>query len=80
MGVEVAFRWEFRDHHRCRPAELQRLAEQAAAAGAELLVTTEKDAMNLPDCTADMMASRPLLWLKIGVEIEREEEFLRHIL
>ncbi len=80
LEVKVAFRWEFRDHHHCRPAELERLLEQAMAAGAEMLVTTEKDAMNLPECMAGMVAPRQLLWLKIGVEIEREEEFLRHIL
>ena len=47
LGVEVKLRRAFGDHHRYRRAELKRFAEQAAAAGASALVTTEKDAMNL---------------------------------
>jgi tetraacyldisaccharide 4'-kinase len=80
LGLEVAFRWAFGDHHRYRPVELRRLAEQATAAGAEALVTTEKDVMNLCDGAPALVAPHPLLWLKIGIEIEREEEFLRRIL
>lgn len=49
MGIEVAGRRSFRDHYRYRPADLLRLRREAAAAGAETFVTTEKDAINLPD-------------------------------
>jgi len=80
LGIEVAFRWAFRDHHQYRPAEVKRLAEQAAAAGAEALVTTEKDVMNLCEGAPAMVAPGKLFWLKIGIEIDNEEEFLRRIL
>jgi tetraacyldisaccharide 4'-kinase len=79
LGLEIAFHWAFRDHHHYSPGELRRLAEQAASAGAEALVTTEKDAMNLPQGACSLVAPHRLLWLKIGVEIDREEEFLRRI-
>jgi tetraacyldisaccharide 4'-kinase len=80
MGLEIAFRRSFSDHHHYRPGELKRLAEQASAAGAETLATTEKDAMNLCEGAVEIVAPTRLLWLEIGVEIDQEEDFLRRIL
>ncbi len=80
LGLECAFRQAFGDHHRYRPEELRRLAGRAAEAGAEALVTTEKDAINLPEGAAALAAPLKLRWLKIGIEIENEEEFLKRIL
>jgi tetraacyldisaccharide 4'-kinase len=80
LGIEVAFRWAFSDHHHYRPAELERLAKQAAHLGASTLVTTEKDMINLCDHAPAIVAPSKLLWLRIGIEIDREEEFLQHIL
>ncbi len=47
LGLDIVFQWTFADHHRYRPHELRRLARQAEARGAEALITTEKDLMNL---------------------------------
>jgi tetraacyldisaccharide 4'-kinase len=80
MGIQVAFRWTFGDHHRYKPAELERIAKQAAERGAQTLVTTEKDIMNFCEQAAKIVAPRNLLWLKIGVEIDREREFLGQII
>lgn len=79
LGIEVAFRWAFRDHHRYRPEELKKLAERATREGAEALVTTEKDLMNLCDGAPALVAPHKLYWLKIGIEIDNEEEFWRRI-
>jgi 3-deoxy-D-manno-octulosonic-acid transferase len=80
LEIDVAFRWAFGDHHHYKPAELDRLAKQAAERGAETLVTTEKDIMNFCDQAMKIVAPQRVLWLKIGIEIDREEEFLKHIL
>jgi len=80
LEIDVAFRWEFGDHHHYKPTELERLAKQAADGGAEVLVTTEKDVMNFCEHAAKIVAPHKLLWLKIGIEIDGEEEFLQHIL
>ncbi len=77
MGVEPAFRWTFDDHHVYTPLQLKRLARQARALGATALVTTEKDAMNLPDRVLEAIVPLDLYWLKIEVAIEGEEELLR---
>ena len=79
MGIEIAYRWDFGDHHRYRPAELERLAHQAINAGADTLVTTEKDVMNLCDGAVEIVKPLRMLWLKIGVEIEEEEKLLKLI-
>lgn len=79
LGVLVADWVVFDDHHRYRPRELRHLAEQMKARGATALVTTQKDAINLCETAADLIAPLPLYWLAIGVRIEREEEFLRAI-
>ena len=80
IGVQVAFRSAFSDHHPYRPSDLRRLAAQASAAGAEALVTTEKDIMNLPGGAEALLAPHKLLWLEIGIEIENEQELLSRIL
>jgi tetraacyldisaccharide 4'-kinase len=80
LEIDVAFRWEFGDHHHYRPTELERLAKQAADGGAEALVTTEKDVMNFCENAVKIVAPHKLLWLKIGIEIDGEQEFLQHIL
>jgi len=80
LQTEVVFRWAFGDHHRYRPAELERLVQQARDFGAEILVTTEKDMINLCDHVSAIIAPCTLLWLKIGIEIDSEGEFLEHFL
>jgi len=80
LGLEIVFRWDFGDHHHYRPSELRRLAGQGAAAGADVLVTTEKDVINLCDGAPAIVAPRKLFWLKVGIEMENEEQFLRRIL
>ena len=79
QGLEIADWVEFDDHHRYRPRELRHLAEHAAAGGATALVTTQKDAINLCETAGDLVAPLPLYWLEIGMQIEREEQFLRVI-
>jgi 3-deoxy-D-manno-octulosonic-acid transferase len=76
LRLEVAFRRVFSDHHPYSPSELRRLAAQASAEGVEALVTTEKDVMNLCEGASALLAPHPLYWLKIGVEIEREDQLL----
>jgi 3-deoxy-D-manno-octulosonic-acid transferase len=75
MGIQPADCVFFSDHHRYRPQELLRIAEQLSAKGAAALVTTEKDMVNLPETADDLLKPLPLYWLKIRMEIEGEAEF-----
>lgn len=80
LGIEVKLRRAFGDHHRYRAEELKHFAASATAAGATALVTTEKDAVNMFENASAVVRPLKLYWLKIDIEIEREEEFLRRIL
>jgi len=80
LKLELVFHWAFGDHHSYNPIELQRLLAQAQRCGAEALVTTEKDALNLCEGATAIVSPLKLYWLKIGIEIEREEELLQQIM
>ncbi|MFN0106842.1 MAG: tetraacyldisaccharide 4'-kinase [Bryobacteraceae bacterium] len=76
MGVKSSFRWSFGDHHQYRPEELARLRQHALEAGATVLLTTEKDWMNLPGGTEELLKPLEIRWLRIGIEVENEAELL----
>jgi tetraacyldisaccharide 4'-kinase len=75
LGLEIAFRWTFDDHHAYKPQELHRLAHQARMSGAEILVTTEKDRINCPNNLEGALAPLTLAWLEITLELEDETGF-----
>jgi tetraacyldisaccharide 4'-kinase len=79
LGMQPAGWHEFADHHHYRAYEMRRLAHQFQAAGATAVVTTEKDAANLCETCDELVAPLPLYWLKVGMAIEREGEFLEEI-
>ena len=79
LGLNVVFRWAFDDHHAYKPFELARLAHQARAHGADVLVTTEKDRINCPNNLAGLITPTRLAWLEIDLELEDECAFF-HIL
>jgi 3-deoxy-D-manno-octulosonic-acid transferase len=76
LDLEVVFSWPFSDHHVYAPLELQRLKQQAQAHGAMVLVTTEKDRMNLPPGVEDIVAPLDLAWLEIEYKLDQEDQFL----
>ena len=80
LNLDVVSTWAFGDHHAYRPEDIRRLRQQAQTAGAEVLVTTEKDMMNLREGAAQLAEPVKIYWLKIGVELDREEELLARIL
>ena len=77
LGIKAAPRLVFRDHHRYTAADLEEISRQAMDAGAQALVTTEKDMMNLP---AGAALPLKIYCLRIGIEIENEAELLQHLL
>jgi 3-deoxy-D-manno-octulosonic-acid transferase len=76
LRLQPVFHWAFGDHHHYTCTQVERLAAQARLHGSNLLLTTEKDAMNLPDSTSDILetAGVELYWLKIGVSVEKEDQ------
>lgn len=76
LGMDTAGTWVFGDHHVYKPRELRRLAVQARHAGCMALVTTEKDAMNLPENFAAVIAPLELYWLEIEIQIDPEGDLI----
>jgi tetraacyldisaccharide 4'-kinase len=81
LRIAPVFTWAFSDHHSYKWTELIRLAAQARIAGANVLLTTEKDAANLPERAAEILieASVELYWLKIGIQVDDEPGLLKLI-
>lgn len=66
LGAEICHNKRFLDHHRFTPEELERFFARAKENAAELIVTTEKDAVRLP---AELPEHAPLYFLRLEIEI-----------
>ena len=66
----------YEDHHRYTPSEIRRLARHATDVGADFLLTTAKDAINLDADYPSIIGSVKLYWLEIDIAIDRREELL----
>ncbi len=73
LGAELVFSRRFPDHHHYRGADLVAVARGAAEAGAQMLVTTEKDAVKLEDLPAPEI---PLHCLTVETEVDSGEDLL----
>ncbi len=78
-GLKILGREAFPDHHAYGAEELQGLGQSARGAGADALLTTEKDVMNFP-AGWKTGGAVPVYYLKIGIVIEMEQELFRRIL
>ncbi|MBL8211948.1 MAG: tetraacyldisaccharide 4'-kinase [Bryobacterales bacterium] len=72
MQVATPIRRAFPDHHHYTEADLHALAGEARRAGCRVLLTTEKDFLNLPATCGDLT----VYWLRTTIEIDRERAFL----
>ena len=74
LGIEPLACYAYEDHHQYTPAEIRRLAQHARDLGADVLLTTAKDAVNLDVDYPAIVGKVKLHWLDIRTEIERREE------
>jgi tetraacyldisaccharide 4'-kinase len=79
LGLRAESRVEFEDHHSYKPREVRCMGRQFREEGAQAVLTTEKDLVNLCEGTRDLFSPLPLYWLRIGVELDREDEFLETV-
>lgn len=67
LGAEIVYNQRFLDHHRFTGTELNRVFQGAADSKADLVITTEKDAVRVePDAVP---ADVPFFFLRLEVEI-----------
>jgi 3-deoxy-D-manno-octulosonic-acid transferase len=70
LRVPPVRRLTFNDHHAYKPTELRYLSHYFREAGAQAVLTTEKDMINLCEGSDALLAPLPLYWLRIGVEMD----------
>ena len=70
-GAELVLKRHFADHHRYRQQEMIDFVNDAKAAGAEIIMTTEKDAVRMPRLDRRDL---PILFLRIEIDILRGQE------
>ena len=71
LGAELVLRDHYADHHRYTEQEMLDFIAQAKAAGAEWVVTTEKDAVRIPPLDH---CGLPLIYLRIQIDILSGQE------
>ena len=74
LGCDLADLVSFADHHPYNSRDISRIDNHAGDAGAEILVTTMKDAVRLEGMGSKFKT--PLYFVDIGLEIEHEQGFI----
>ena len=71
LGGELVLKRRYADHHRYRQQEMINFVNDAKAAGAELIVTTEKDAVRMPRLDR---CDIEILFLRVEIDILSGQE------
>jgi len=71
LGAILIYKDHFADHHRYTQQEIIDFINQAKAAGAEMIITTEKDAVRIPRIDR---CDVPLYYLRIQIDILSGQE------
>jgi tetraacyldisaccharide 4'-kinase len=75
LGVTVVELFGYKDHYHFQPEQILKLVEQKEKTNADLLITTEKDAMRIEHYKENWQNS--ILFLKIGIKITNGGEKLK---
>ncbi len=78
LGLDVVVWMPFADHHDFRAADLAEIRRRAAAAGADVVVMTQKDAVKIPAAEASNPPNAPASWyhLRIAARLSAGGEHL----
>jgi tetraacyldisaccharide 4'-kinase len=79
LGMKIVLRRDFEDHHRYTLKEFSETIQSALGSGAEAVVTTEKDAVNLPP-EAIGSSKIPVFAARIEFRCENESELQELVL
>ncbi len=71
LGATIVYQQHFADHHRYTQKELAHFGKMARKAGAELVMTTEKDAVRLPPLPDGFL---PSYYLRVEIKILKGHE------
>lgn len=71
-GAVIGEEWIFEDHHAYARHEIDTMARRAREAGADMIVTTEKDGVKLAEWP---LAGPPVMAVRVRVTVEPEREW-----
>ncbi len=71
LGAKLCAERDFPDHHRYSASDLEMITDISGRAGAELIVTTQKDAVKIAGLKNP--ANIPVFFLKIGIRLDEEQ-------
>jgi tetraacyldisaccharide 4'-kinase len=77
VGWDICGAIDFRDHHRFTARDVRRIAAEAKATGAMIVLTTEKDAIRLAACD---LGALPIASVPLNVGVEPAEGFQRWLM
>ena len=77
VGWDICGAIEFRDHHRFAARDVRRIAAEAKAAAAMIVLTTEKDAVRLAACD---LGALPIASVPLNVGVEPSDGFQRWLI
>jgi tetraacyldisaccharide 4'-kinase len=77
VGWDICGAIEFRDHHRFAARDVRRIAAEAKAAAAMIVLTTEKDAVRLAPCD---LGALPIASVPLNVGVEPSDGFRRWLM
>jgi tetraacyldisaccharide 4'-kinase len=77
VGWDICGAIEFRDHHRFSARDVKRIAAEAKATGAMIVLTTEKDAVRLAVCD---LGDLPIASVPLEVGVEPADAFERWLM
>ena len=66
LGATIVYRERYVDHHRYRESEIEAFCKKGAELGAQMFVTTEKDAVRIPKVNTQ---NRPFTFLRVEITI-----------
>ena len=75
IGLKLVKCFRYRDHETLNLSEMLTLSSEAKAAGADAIITTEKDYVKLPEFKSDL----PNYILEVEMKIECESEFIQRV-
>ncbi len=79
LGGDVIYRLRFSDHHKYTEEEILQVFSAAFAKDADMIITTEKDAISLPAHLRELIAGQKMALWVLGIEVSiasGEDEFV----
>jgi tetraacyldisaccharide 4'-kinase len=77
LGSEICWQKSYRDHYQYRKEDVGFILKESGKSGAEMIITTQKDAVKLEDHLPD--TGIPVYYVTISCDIDNADQFLNDV-